>query len=292
MSRLTNEKPPDTKIAFFSFRSHSLHAHLVHLRRHALHELELRLRALPLRLRYLLRSVFASRVFQHASTKVLDRPLDGLSAAVINLDTRPDRWESVSRHLETVGLDAYRFPAHQHAEGLAGCALSHSAVLSSVSKNWPVPLLILEDDVRFIGALSDVTSTLRDFLRDPALDVLCLAHRSGPPRVEVGKNLLIAQNILGTAAYVAKPRAAKLLSEIFLYSASQIATGKPPKEFALDVVWQKLQKTTLLFAVPSKAIATQSPGYSDIQKAHVDYTSFYEKSYVKKEQNPHTNLSG
>lgn len=207
-----------------------------------------------------------------------------LIAAIINLDSRQDRWRTVSAHLEAYGIAATRFAATAHSHGLAGCALSHAAVLNEAAQRGLFAITVLEDDVRFVGPHVALDAVLDDFLQNPALDVLCLAHVSSPPRLRVSHNLFIAHNIRTTAAYVVKRRALQPLVTTFRESALQIASGRPPERFALDILWQGLQKRSLLFAIPTMPLAIQSASYSDIQKTHVDYAGDYEKSFS--EENP------
>lgn len=204
----------------------------------------------------------------------------GLSTVVINLDNRTDRWLAVSKHLEANQIAHSRFAAISHQNGLAGCALSHAAVLQQGLEQGLSEILVVEDDVEFVGSIAEINAVLEEFRRSPVLDVLCLAHVSRRPRLKVSQNLRIAHSISTTAAYVAKRRAMGPLIETFAESASQIAGGKPREIFALDVLWQRLQKRSFLFAIPVTALATQSASYSDIQERFVDYTPEYKKSFL------------
>lgn len=101
---------------------------------------------------------------------------------VINLDTRPDRWQDLQAR--TAGLipaeKLHRLPATLGAAlpgfgttpwfrgrkrdktwaGRAGCALSHRAAIAHARAQGWRTVLILEDDIEFEPALTDVLASL------------------------------------------------------------------------------------------------------------------------------------
>lgn len=68
---------------------------------------------------------------------------------VINLDSRPDRWEIIRKICLTAGIHPIRISAVKASPGWHGCALSHKKV-AEVAKAAGYPwYLVLEDDATF-----------------------------------------------------------------------------------------------------------------------------------------------
>jgi GR25 family glycosyltransferase involved in LPS biosynthesis len=73
-----------------------------------------------------------------------------MKVKIINLDSRPDRWEEVTKEVERFGITEYeRFAAHPG--GYMGFNKSVHFVLENESE-----VLILEDDVIFDGKFFDI----------------------------------------------------------------------------------------------------------------------------------------
>lgn len=89
----------------------------------------------------------------------------------VHLDSRKDRWESVTKHFDELGIAhrVQRFPAietplNRHI----GRALSHRAVIAEAKKYGFRNLLVFEDDVVFApGALETLGRSIRELKRFP-----------------------------------------------------------------------------------------------------------------------------
>ena len=195
----------------------------------------------------------------------------GFSARVISLVERLDRRAIVTEHLATMRIDFKFFDARKDSVPLAGGGDSHASVLSDwnpMKTNW---LMILEDDIEFLVDRVELLSIIEDFLSNPALDVLCLAHNTFCARVPVSKHLSISQHSQTTAAYITKVRARETLVRTFEEAAGQVRKGEPPERWGLDILWTRHQRRDLIFAIPRKKVARQRASYSDIEERFVDY---------------------
>lgn len=189
----------------------------------------------------------------------------------INLETRSDRREEVGRELRRVGLrNRSRFTAIPREQGLLGCALSHSALLSQLEE-VSGPVIICEDDIQFTADQEALASVLQEFLKDDRLDVLCLANNYSTKPWPISPLLAIVNNTQTTSCYVVKERAKRPLMQIFSVSAGRLESGWDESIFAPDILWKKLQGGRLFFAVPRRQMAKQRASYSDIQRDWVDY---------------------
>ena len=194
-----------------------------------------------------------------------------ISATVISLADRTDRRTLIKRHLESLRINFEFYDAHRDELPLAGCADSHASVLSNWETMEAKWLMVLEDDIQFHINLAELTAIIEDFLSNPALDVLCLAHNSFGKRVKVSEHLSISQYSQTTAAYIVKARARNALIKTFLESSAQLRRGKPKERYALDILWTRHQRKDFIFAIPRKKVATQRASFSDIEGTHVDY---------------------
>lgn len=68
-----------------------------------------------------------------------------VTAYVINLDDRPERWEMMQRDWRGY-LNMIRVPAVKHANGHIGCGLSHIKAIKEAKARGDEYVLVLEDD--------------------------------------------------------------------------------------------------------------------------------------------------
>lgn len=162
-----------------------------------------------------------------------------------------------------------RLGAVERSSGTLGCTLSHiSAIEDSMTTGLPV--LVCEDDLEFLVSPERLARIVDEFLGNSALDVLCLAYNARDVPAPIGSGLLCTtQNTQTTACYIAKPRAKRLLLEVWKDGLADLERGN--MSGALDISWKKLQSSKLVFVVPAERAARQRPGFSDILEEHVDY---------------------
>lgn len=196
--------------------------------------------------------------------------LDLCDIYYINLDHRTDRRENIEKQLSKLDVNSTRrIQAIFNENGALGCAQSHLEVLS----NWRrVPerlLFVCEDDCEFTVDRHEVEDLVEEFLRNPFLDVLCLAYnaRNG---INISRNLMITSNTQTLCCYVLKAHMVDPMISAAMESVDRLTKGDPKKIAAIDVVWKQLQKK-YMFAVPQIRIARQIASYSDIECSNVNY---------------------
>lgn len=190
---------------------------------------------------------------------------------LINLASRPDRLQETNEEFARMGIvDWSRFEAVKSADGALGCALSHAHLLGGLDRTVSA-VMVCEDDIEFLVGPDELDALLEEFLANPALDVLCLAFNVVSRPYVVSQALAVTTNTATTACYVAKGRAMRLLRDSFLDSAKLIQEGKPLGVAAADQRWKKLQRRTLIFAIPRVRAARQRNSFSDIEGKEVSY---------------------
>lgn len=156
-------------------------------------------------------------------------------AYVINLNSRPDRWQSMSARLDIMGVSAERFPAvsiedlvvdppsdalrafllrvdgdsarFEHKLGATwACMRSHLAVIAKAKLlGWP-EVLILEDDCEFESYAPAVLARVQEQLQGLNWDILYLGgtFKKGGKIERVTSNLSSVTRVRLAHAYVVK----------------------------------------------------------------------------------------
>lgn len=203
----------------------------------------------------------------------IDR-FDTLNISVINLARRADRREHIDVELRKLGIERFGFVEAVDAQdqyrwlgslaGKRGCGESHFLLLAN-NAGSEQPLVILEDDITFSCTHRELLRVVNAFLRDPSLDVLCLHYESDRKR-EVSDLLSVAYAIVSTAGYIVKPRAIPGLMRDFRRSTRTLENRR---NAPIDHAWWRSQGVRYLFSAPTKRIARQTPGFSDITGGNV-----------------------
>jgi len=115
----------------------------------------------------------------------------------INLDVRKDKWEKMEKQCSDQGLQVHRMSAingwkelaRLHikeiqkpykallTKGQVGCLLSHLSVLKDAEKRNFNCVMVLEDDVNFLGNMKQISAYLEKLSStDPEWDILFLDH--------------------------------------------------------------------------------------------------------------------
>lgn len=199
------------------------------------------------------------------------RGLEEVPGFFINLARRADRCALVEDELSKLGLVSLkRFPAISHEIGILGCTLSHAEVMKQ-GKAELSPFMVCEDDVEFLATGDEVWCYIREFLDNPELDVLCLAFNLGATPHRISARLRLTNDTQTASCYVVKPRARRALELQFGKGAKLLARGHPAWAAANDIVWKRLQRTSLAFAIPRVPLAKQRESFSDVEGKVVDY---------------------
>ena len=180
-----------------------------------------------------------------------------MKVKVINLDSRPDRWEEVKKELDLHGFIYERFPALKGKCGENGCALSHHAIL----KEETGPIGIFEDDVIFEDGWQEVYEKAFSQLPED-WDLLYLGANVKTPALRYSENLFkITGGVHCTHAILYSDKGRKRVLDVWDLS-----------EFHQIDHWMYMRGQGLLECyVVSPLIAFQRASYSDVRMKWFDY---------------------
>ena len=191
----------------------------------------------------------------------------------INLDSRPDRWESAQEEFHKIEIDVERIPGINGSkmnldfppeikEGAVGCALSQLFTLK-LAKHYELDnFLLLEDDIEFHDGFNEMFNFMSPRIPDD-WDMLYMCANPA-----TGSRLPIADNIFrlygGYAAHCV----------VFKDTVYEDAiNGLLFNYVQADLTYAELQnKYNAYLLYPH--IAYQRTDYSDIEKEVVDYGLF------------------
>ena len=186
----------------------------------------------------------------------------------INLAKRTDRRVSIEGVLKDVSpAKISRFDAIRHEKGAVGCSMSHKAVIELAIKNGWKNCLVLEDD----AVWGDVRGyRLLKKLATQPFDVITLGTTFTDFDLDTHK---LHSGQTTTAYLISQHYYQTYLDNLNAGLEKLIETGDTPK-YALDIYWKQLQARDNWYCV-MPCLMTQKEGYSDIEKAKVDYTKMF-----------------
>ncbi len=190
---------------------------------------------------------------------------------VISLESREDRRTRIKAHFSDLGLDYLFSPGVEHEIGEVGCAEAHVRLLRNWDPRAGQILVVCEDDLLFMEGRGRVMALIREFENNEGIDVLCLGHNSVGPFVKVSASLSLTSDTQTTSCYVLKPSAVPLILKSFECSLEMLLAGGAGNKWTIDVLWKKLQRESMVFAIPQVQIARQVASFSDVQNRWVDY---------------------
>jgi hypothetical protein len=191
---------------------------------------------------------------------------------VVTISDRKNSWESSKKQIRRMGFNKpVKFDAVIDSIGERGAAKSQLAIIQEFMISSFDLVLICEDDIKFIGKVSELNNVISDFINCSSAEVLCLANYVILRESNFSRYLDRALDVQTRSCFLIKKSFAKYLIESDLESIELLTqtnglTGKP------DKVWKKLQKNHI-FVVPKKRICIQRSGYSTIQKKWIWHTS-------------------
>lgn len=232
----------------------------------------------------------------------------GTGACVINLDSRPDRWQDFQAVILPAlrPLPVHRIPAvlgtaipgfgqkpffrgkkrDRTWAGRAGCTLSHRAALShALDCGWS-HALILEDDVALHpSAAPTALGSLSSAFADEPLDLCYLGFADPFPPFrhlgELGTSGHTVHRIFGantTHAYLVSARAARLILNLLPNEA-----GVWPwlaRHRAIDRFYRRNLSARLRISAVSPPLFDQAAGHSDITGREADAPSGHHVSSI------------
>lgn len=146
---------------------------------------------------------------------------------IINLDSRKDRWELITKDLKKLNINNYeRFPAikldlkdipesyysnmqsprkiHDYYKiGISGCKLSHVGVIKIAKERNYYSILILEDDAKIIDNINELfNNNIESEIMSFNWDMIYFGGQYNKNIINrVSNNLIKAKDILTTHAY-------------------------------------------------------------------------------------------
>jgi hypothetical protein len=202
-------------------------------------------------------------------------------ALVINLAARPDRWAQVVADWAGTGVALSRRDAvADAAQPALGCMLSHIAALEELAAAPSRDaVLVLEDDAvptpdwhahaaPVLDAALALPPTVPWRLLNLGPNLRVLGSQPLAPLPE-SPLLLWTPAAFTTHAVLYHRRALALLPALRAAASVAAATGRPPTP--IDVLLCKAGAERSRMLVPHRALVTQRPGYSDIERRAVNY---------------------
>lgn len=208
-------------------------------------------------------------------------------AFCINLDSRPDRWEECKLEFEKIGLEHYveRVPAFQMSPGIAGCSKSHHECVRLAKLRNYKRVLILEDDVTFIGPqLYDLLCKAHDQLEHAGLSYHMLyfsANLRGDQNHLIDSNLAKIVSAKAAHAYILDNSTYDFILDAYSdinWSLDWNWTHTNPNRMNMDVWYKNIQAYGHTYGVyPS--LAEQRHSYSDLinEECYYNLSAVYNK---------------
>jgi glycosyl transferase family 25 len=188
----------------------------------------------------------------------------------INLAHRTDRKEHVEQQLSAFSSSFIRMNAVRHEYGAIGCALSHIRCLEYAKQhNWET-VCIVEDDITFTNP-DVLKNALVHTLQHP-WDVILLGTNMAMPFDRVNEHCVRVYNAQTTTGYIVHQRYYDTLLVNFKEGVEGLNRCRYPPVYAIDMYWKRLQQYDHWYALTPLTV-TQLPGYSDIERKHVDYSN-------------------
>jgi GR25 family glycosyltransferase involved in LPS biosynthesis len=194
----------------------------------------------------------------------------------INLDERPDRWESALNEFKKVGLDSVeRFSAVKHDKGVIGCRESHLNIIKKAKENKLNNVLIFEDDIKFVDESIPYISNTLEQLNTTDWSLFYLGATVDPNvsyLTEVSDNLVKTNFAYTTHAYA-------INSNVF-----DKILNEAPYHPIIDVFYCRHIVSMGNSLIMNPMLAIQQEGYSNIENHQADYgwmLDFFNKIKLK-----------
>lgn len=204
---------------------------------------------------------------------------------IINLDTRPEKWEKCLEQLVSNKIENYeRFSAikpqytqipknyynklvfsqfinnSRYVTGAVGCKMSHHSVVKIAKERGYKKILILEDDFQLKDSFNQVLQDHEKLIKNLPWDMLYFGGNYMTNLHPVNKNLYRATSINTTHAYALNQTVFDLIIDNVLPSGAEI-----------DYFYRKQIHMTYHTLCIYPSIITQRQGYSDILNINVNY---------------------
>ncbi len=212
--------------------------------------------------------------------------LDGI--IYINLDHRLDRNQQILSELNRLGVNPQKFHrlcgVYDQYNGIKGCLLSHIQALTlAEEKRWK-KVLILEDDVFFVGGAEAIEKQLSKFFHESQekWDVFFLGGTYHEFNETSWEGFIRIQGSCCAHAYVVAGDYLEKLKACFASAYELIKEHlfkNQSLSYPLDTVWKVLQREDRWYA-GKEQFAFQSVGASDIDILYEPLNRFMRIVYI------------
>lgn len=201
----------------------------------------------------------------------------------INIDERTDRWESVQKEFDKVGLlpRVKRFSAIRNNDGRLGVIKSNLEIIKMAKEKGLKNVLVFEDDVHFINDTLSILEKSIEQIGNLDWWLFYLGANTHEPLQPISKskpNILILKNSFACHAFCYRYKT----YDFFIRKYENLTKVEYPD--ILDVFMANYFQRKNLCLVCNPIIATQSASFSDIEKKNVNY-SFIEERFKNNTKN-------
>lgn len=211
--------------------------------------------------------------------------MDGIDGIVyINLDERPDRNAMMEEEFKRLNFPMERTfrlsGVLDRLNGVRGCLLSHIQALEMAQERGWEKVLILEDDVLFMGDQEEMNTSLQRFFAaaEGKWDVLFLGGHYLEKTPTSWEGIAQIQEGLCSHAYIVQNSYLQNIIEIFKFALEKINNDLfqiHSSTYALDRIWGILQKKDRWYGF-NKQYALQRMLPSDIEIINTPLNRFDE----------------
>lgn len=187
----------------------------------------------------------------------------------INLDHRPDRWETVQKEFDKLNItdQVERWAGTVNDNGNLGCTLSHLSIIKHCKEKGYKNVLIFEDDVLFVETNVDkLEKAFNELIELDNWDLFYIGSTvepNGGRFVRVTDNILKTNFAYTTHAYCVNEQAFDPMIEVW---EDNISKGNVIVDTTLCTEIVKKRKKSF---VMDPIYAIQQPGHSDINNYDV-----------------------
>ncbi len=194
-----------------------------------------------------------------------------LKVFCINLDIRKSKREWMVKHAQDQKIDIEFYTSRLHANPKRGCLESHLNVIKIAQSRGYPNILILEDDAEFTRSYS----TLKDMVIPLKWDMLYLGGNVQRDLNEIVSSWRRVVTFTTHAYIINQTLYDKVISELSSWNRE------------IDVYYAKIIHPDHLAYMINPQMVRQRPGFSDIEKRHVDYSKFI-KAVSEPNSNSHS----
>lgn len=190
----------------------------------------------------------------------MDITLNTCEVKIINLDSRPDRWEQVKDEVVKIGITNYsRFPGITKGGVWRGSVLSHWTCVTAANDL----ILILEDDVVFADNVNEILPKALSQLPDD-FDMFYIGANVKLPADRYSENLFrVTKGVHTNHAILFSGNARRIIRDNY--------NPYTCKEGWFDNWLYQVGLSMMKCFVCSPMVAFQRSGFSDVRQDQMDY---------------------